>query len=346
MTETERLRSVSLMILATLAVVAALFFGRVFFVPIALALLLSALLRPLVRGLENLHIPSTAGAAIVVLTLLGLLIGSGYAVAPPVKSWIVEAPATFKAAKARLAKARRSLDRVSDAAQGLGQSSSATTNAPTVPAVPPFIGDLFGTTAALIAGTAEVLLLLFLLLASGDHFLHRLVGVLPVLSDKKAAVQISREVQTAVGRYIATTLFINLGQGVIVGLALWGLGMPNPGIWGALTVVLEFIPYLGAAFMIGLLTIAALGQFPDTAHILLVPATYLVITTLQNNVVSPMAYGQRLKLNPVAVFIGVLFWWVLWGVAGAFLAVPFFATVKIICDHVEPLGPLGQFLAE
>lgn len=344
--DSERPRSIGILILATLAVVAALYFGRAFFVPICLALLASALLRPVIRLLERMHIPTTAGAALVVLALLGLLIGSGAALATPVKTWMAEAPASFKVAKTKLAKARRSFDRVSQAAQDLGETGGANAPVSAAPAVPTFVSNLFGTTASLIAGIAELLLLLFLLLASGDLFLQRLVEVLPVLSDKKAAVQISREVQNAVGRYITTTLFINLGQGTIVALMLWWLGMPSPWLWGAMTVMLEFIPFLGAALMVGLLTVAALGHFDDTAHIVLVPATYLVITTLQNNLVSPMAYGQRLKLNPVAVFIGVLFWWFLWGVAGAFLAVPFFAALKILCDHVESLAPLGSFLGE
>jgi predicted PurR-regulated permease PerM len=110
--------------------------------------------------------------------------------------------------------------------------------------------------------------------------------------------------------------------------------------------VLEFIPYLGAAGMIGLLAVTAFSQFDSLGSILLVPGTYLVIATLQNNLVSPFVYGQRLQLNPVAVFVGVLFWWYLWGVAGAFLAVPFFATLKIVADHVEGLAPIATFLGE
>ena len=81
-------------------------------------------------------------------------------------------------------------------------------------------------------------------------------------------------------------------------------------------------------------------------RILLIPGSYLVITTLQNNVVSPLAYGRRLKLNPVAVLVGVLFWWFLWGVPGAFLAVPVIATAKIMGDHIESLQALGEFLAD
>jgi predicted PurR-regulated permease PerM len=122
--------------------------------------------------------------------------------------------------------------------------------------------------------------------------------------------------------------------------------MPHPWLWGGLTVLLEFIPYLGAAGMIGLLAMTAFGQFDRIDSILLVPGSYLVITTLQNNLVSPLVYGQRLKLNPGAVLVGVLFWWYLWGVAGAFLALPVFATLKIVAEHVEGLAPIATFLGE
>jgi len=191
-----------------------------------------------------------------------------------------------------------------------------------------------------------VLLLLYLLLASGELFLQKVVEVLPLPGDKRTAVQVTGQVQRAVTQYLVTTLLINLGQGVAVGLALWGLAMPNPWLWGGLTVVLEFIPYLGAAGMIGLLAVAAFGQFDTTGHIVLVPLSYLLITALQNNLVSPLVYGQRLQLNPVAVFVGVLFWWYIWGVAGAFLAVPFLATLKIFADHIERLAPIATFLGE
>ncbi|HEY7118276.1 MAG TPA: AI-2E family transporter, partial [Tepidisphaeraceae bacterium] len=92
--------------------------------------------------------------------------------------------------------------------------------------------------------------------------------------------------------------------------------------------------------------VIAFATFDSMGHILAVPGSYLVITTLQNNVVSPYAYGQHLKLNPVAVLIGVLLWWFLWGTPGAFLAVPIIATVKIIADHTDTLKPVGEFLGE
>jgi predicted PurR-regulated permease PerM len=348
----EWAQTVGIGIVATLGIIGALYVGREFFIPIALALLLNALLRPLVRRLERLGVSTVVGATLVSLGLLGALVGSGVGLVKPVRVWVSQLPASFEAAGRKLAPARQSLEQVSQATHALSEPSGAPPAvpappvAPASPAVPPVLVQLFGTTAALVVGLVEVLLLLYLLLASGDLFLRKLVEVLPLFRDKRTAVEVTEQVQQAVTQYIVTTLVINLGQGVVVGLALWGLGMSYPWLWGGLTVVLEFIPYLGATGMIILLTAAAFSQFDALGHILLVPGTYLVIAALQNNLVSPLVYGQRLKLNPVAVLVGVLFWWGLWGVAGAFLAVPFFATLKILADHVESLTPLGTFLGE
>jgi predicted PurR-regulated permease PerM len=346
MTSWEPVQPVGIMLLATFAGIGALYFGRDFCIPIALALLLNALLRPLVRGLEGLRVPTVAGAALVVLGLAGGLTAGGFALVDPVRAWMSQLPASLETAARKLEAARHSLEQVSQAAQALTEPSDAPPARPAPPAIPPFLAQLFGTTATFIAGLAEVLLLLYLLLASGDLFLRKLVEVLPLFRDKRTAVQVTEEVQQAVSRYMGATLLINLGQGIAVGLALWGLGLPHPWLWGGLTVVLEFIPYLGAAAMIGLLAVTAFGQFDTIGPVLLVPGIYLVIATLQNNLVSPFVYGQRLQLNPVAVFVGVLLWWYLWGVAGAFLAVPIFATLKIVSDHVERLAPVATFLAE
>ena len=277
---------------------------------------------------------------------IGALVVGGFASVNPVRAWLNQLPGSFEAAGHKLAPARESLEQVSQATHALGERSGAPPAAPAPPTVPPFLVQFFGTTATLVAGLTEVLLLLYLLLASGDLFLRKLVEVLPMFRDKRTAVEVTEQVQQAVTQYIVTTLVINVGQGVVVGFALWGLGMHSPWLWGGLTVILEFIPYLGATGMIILLTAAAFSQFDPIGHILLVPGTYLVIAALQNNLVSPLVYGQRLKLNPVAVLAGVLFWWLLWGVAGAFLAVPFFATLKILADHVESLTPIATFLGE
>jgi predicted PurR-regulated permease PerM len=185
-----------------------------------------------------------------------------------------------------------------------------------------------------------------LLLASGDTFLTTLVKVLPLRQEKLEAVRVAREAEGVVSHYLLVTARSKAGQGLLVGLALWLAHFPNPALWGALTFVLEFVPYLGGALMLILLTLAGLAAGGGVGRVLLAPGIYLAITTLQNNLVSPLAYGRRLRLNPVAVLVGVLFWYALWGVAGAFLAVPILASLKILGDDLEPLSPVAEFLGE
>jgi predicted PurR-regulated permease PerM len=192
----------------------------------------------------------------------------------------------------------------------------------------------------------EVVVLTFLLLASGDTFLDKLVRVLPLRREKREAVEIAGETERVVSHYMLVTALINVGQGTLVGLAMALLHFPNPVLWGLLTFCLEFIPYLGGAAMLILLSLVGLATFDSVGHALLAPLLYLTITTLQNNLVSPVAYGRRLRLNAVVVFVGVLFWYGLWGVPGAFLAVPILASGKILGDHIEALAPLAEFLGE
>src|SRR6185436_16055063 len=117
-----------------------------------------------------------------------------------------------------------------------------------------------------------------------------------------------------------------------------------PALWGVLCMLLEFIPYVGAGTMVGLLFVAALSTFDSLGRALLVPACFLAINVVQANLVTPVLLGKRLQLNPVAVFVSLLFWWWLWGIPGAFVAVPLMATFKIFCDHIESLASVGEFL--
>ena len=343
----NRLVTVAAVILAVLAVVGALSVGRQFFIPIALALFFNTLLRPLVRRLERFRLPTPAAAAVVVLILLGTVGATGAILAGPAEAWMQDAPTRLRSVQDRVRRIWRPVQRVTAAAGELGRTATQPDGTkPAFVAAPPspMLEGFFGTTATVVAGLVEVILLLYLLLASGSLFLERLLAIIPKRVDQRTAVQIATEVEDAVSHYLGITTVINIGQGLVVGAVLWALGMPDPGLWAALTIFLEFIPYLGGAVLVALLSVSALGSFPTIGEAALIPAAYLVITTVQNNIVSPLLYGQRLKLNAVAVLVAVIFWGSLWGILGALLAVPMLASAKIMCDHIEALAPLGKFL--
>jgi predicted PurR-regulated permease PerM len=160
------------------------------------------------------------------------------------------------------------------------------------------------------------------------------------------AVEIARATEAAVSAFLSTALLVNVAEGAVVALVLWMLGMPNAPLWGVTVAIFEFVPYLGALACVAVLTIAGLTTFDNVGRALLVPGSFLLINLIQGNVVSPLLLGHRLTLNPVAIFVGLAFFFWIWGVPGAFLAVPLLATLKIFCDHITSLAAVGEFLGQ
>jgi predicted PurR-regulated permease PerM len=349
-----RALAVNLTVLSVLAVLYTLYFAREFLVPIVFAILLNFLLSPVVRWLGRFRIPAPLSAAIIILAILGVLSSGAFGLSGSVRDWIASAPETMKTADAKLAKIIKPFRNASKTAEQVAAAASAAAGSapnPKKPAEvvvqgPSLASRVFGTTQRSVASVLEVLILLFFLLAAGDLFLQKLIKVLPNLGDKRKAVQIARATEASISTYLLTTALVNVAEGAVVAAVMYLWGMPNPALWGALVVLLEFIPYLGALTMVVILSVSALTTFDSIPHALLVPASFLMINLIQGNVVSPLLLGHRLSLNPVALFIGLAFWFWIWGVAGAFIAVPLMATLKIVCDHIESLASVGEFLGQ
>jgi predicted PurR-regulated permease PerM len=342
-------RSLAISGLFVLAMLYTLYFARAFFLPIVIAVLLDFLLSPVIRALTRLRIPEPGGAALVVVGLLGGVGLGVYELSGPVKEWIARAPESLHQAQSKLRDLRRPVEQVSKTAEQVERATEVQ-GPPATPEVvvkgPSWSERLFGTTQSLFTGALEVVILLYFLLAVGDLFLQKLIKVLPQFQDKKKAVAIARETEASVSTYLFTVTLVNIGEGLAVALGMYLIGMPNPLLWGVLAALAEFVPYIGAMVLLAALLLAGTVTFDTLGHALLVPGVYLAINFIQSNLVSPVVLGRRLTLNPVAIFIGLVFWWWLWGVPGAFIAVPLLATLKIVCDHLESLAPIGEFLGK
>ena len=350
--------------LAGVGVVAALRLGREVLVPLALSAILVALLLPVVAWLRRRHVPTPAGAAIAVLAALLLVVMVGVALGPPLRSLGTELPRSIAAAKARLQRfgpafarlgftpAARDSTRAPAAARPSAQTTPATrsetsSSSGSAPAgVLAAAGRAFGVASSVALELVEVLLLAFFALAAGARWREKLDDAVASADVRRATLAATEEMRQAVARYVIVTALINLGQGVLVALVMWVIGLPSPLLWGVLTFLAEFVPYLGGFAMIVLLLLAGLASGLGLLRVLLAPASYLAITTLQNNLVSPAAYGRGLRLNPTAILIGVMFWWWAWGAAGALLAVPILAAARILGTYVRAVRPVAVFLAE
>ena len=346
--------SASLLIVATVAAGFALDFAQEIFIPIALGLLFAALFRPVVRVLSRFQIPVPATATLVVVICLGVFGTSVFLLFRPVKAWVSEAPRTLAAARGKLEQLRRPIKQVSQAVEqvqkevtGGGEKSKQAQAAapPSSPAIPPFVGRVFATTTGVLGTLLSTIVIVFLLLATGDLFARKVAAVMPkpVTGTAEGAVDAAEAVMR---RYLVVTALINAGQGLVVALVMMLIGMPNPALWGLLTFVFEFLPYIGALFMVVALTITGFATFDSVGHTLLAPIAYITISTIQNNAVSPFAYGSGLRVNPLVVLLGVLVGWFLWGVAGAFVAVPLLAAVKVFADRSDRDSRLATILDE
>jgi len=345
----SRGRSIEVTILTSLALLYTLYFAREFLIPIAFALLLNFLLSPLVRRMLRWHVKPPISAAIVVIFLIAAVAEGAYQLAGPAQRWAMTAPQSFAHAEERLRSIIRPVQQVTqnvERATAAVASQSERGQNVVVQTGPSVSSRLFGTTQRIAAGLLEIFILLYFLLAGGDLFLQKLIKVLPHFGDKVKAVEIARATEAAVSAYLSTALLINIVEGAVVASVLWLLGMPNVLLWGALVALFEFVPYLGALAAVIVFTVAGLTTYDEVPRALLIPGSFLAINLLQANLVTPMLLGHRLTLNPVAIFIGLAFFFWIWGVPGAFLAVPLLASFKIFCDHIESLAAIGEFLGQ
>ena len=341
------IRSVALTGLFVLALFYTLYLARSFFLPIILAILLSFLLTPLMRGLKKLRIPSGLGAAILVFGLLGLIGVGVYELADPALEWMEQAPRSFRNVERKLREFKKPVQTMSRATEqvekmtqvtGGGKSATVTVQTET-------LGEkLFSRATDFVANGMIMFILLYFLLASGDMFLRKLIRVMPSLSDKKRAVEIARQIETEISAYLSMITLIN----VLLGLAVWGImsliGIPNPLLWGVLATFTNYIPYLGAIIMIIVLAMVGFITFDDIGQALLAPGAFVGLNILESYILTPLILGRRLTLNPVVIFLGLTFWGWLWGITGAVLAVPIMVVLKIFCDHSEALASVGEFM--
>lgn len=367
-----RATAIAAAIVAGVAAIGLLTIGRPVFVPIALASVFAAVLRPIIRRMEVWRIPAPLASLILLLGTLAVVVAGGFALAAPAQEWMAKAPKAAAAAGKKLRTFRHKFDWVGNAIQPAtrpaaqpvvpvtvpqpGATSDSTVKvvptvvqvapAPSGPDLGPLLSSAFGTTTEVISTGVTMLLLLFFLLAGGRTWRKRLLKIAANPESGQRMVDIMHEIQQVISRYFFTMLLINICQGTVVGLAMWAVGMPSPVVWGIMCMLFEFIPYAGGLVMVLLLTLVGLSLSDNVGHALLAPALYLFVTTLQNSVFSPMIYGRGLRLHPVPILIAVVAGWFMWGVPGAFLAVPVLGALSVICRKVETLHGIGEFLAD
>src|SRR5436189_2935110 len=339
-------RSIALTGLFILAFFYTIYFMRSMLLPIVLALLLSYLLRPIVRGLAKLKIPLAVSAAVILIGLLVLVAYGISALATPTVAWLQKAPAGLAELQHKLRPVKKSVAQVTQATSEIEKLATTDAEAKAVEVKRhPITETFFTRTPEFIASAFFLVILLYFLLVYDQVFIAKLVKLLPTLSDKKMAVGIAQDIESQISRYLFTITAINACLGLAVGTAVGLLGLRNPLMWGVMVALLNFVPYLGALTGIICMTIGAVLSFDSLGYALIFPAVYLAFGTLEGSFITPWIMGRSLTLNPVIILLSLTFWGWMWGIVGIILAVPILAAFKIFCAHIKPMEPLAEFLS-
>lgn len=344
--------------LLVLAVLAALYVARDIAMPIILAFVLKLLLQPVVRLLERAYLPRIVGVVMVICLLFGVFTGLAMALAGPGGTWAAKLPESLPRLQERVSfvaepigAIRHVLKRAEQSVQQKTppapvRSPPATPTEPVAPALQEgvVISALFATTADVMAAVLTTVLVLFFLLLSGDTFLRRLVEILPRFKEKRQAVDISQQVERDISVYLLTITILNAGVGVITGIIMWWCGVGDPLLWGTVAFLFNYMPVLGPIIATVIFVVVGLLTLEPLLYAFVPAGLYFAVHLIEGQFVTPLVLAKRFTLNPVLVVLSLIFWFWMWGVAGAILAVPMLAIAKIICDGVRPLAAIGHFL--
>jgi predicted PurR-regulated permease PerM len=333
--------------LFALGVFAVLYLASAIILPVILAFVLNLLLQPAVRLLGRVHLPRAVGALLTVFLVIGVLAGLVAALSVPAATWAERLPEGIPRLEAHLQVMKGPIQALQKVIQQAEQVADA----------PPSRGSIvsvrrdLGITGALFAGTRSVLdglfttvLVLYFLLVAGNIFLRRIVEILPTFGNKRQAVDISQQIQEDISAYLVTITAMNAAVGVTTAVAMYLCGLGDPLLWGTTAFLLNYIPIIGPLFGVCIFVLVGLLSFESLWWALLPPAIYLGIHLVEGETLTPMLLARRFTLNPVLIILSLVFWFWMWGVIGAILAVPMLAILKIISDRLRPLKALGHFL--
>jgi predicted PurR-regulated permease PerM len=311
-----------------------LYFSRPVLMPVAAALIIGTTLAPIVkRGVRYRISPWATAVALGAI----LLIAAATAVtllASPVSEWIAKAPDVGAAIKQKLYVLDRPLAALRELQEVLLPSAG---NA--VAVEPSQLGILTPVVAfvtpAVVAITLFFVTLIFFLATQMD-FRRYVVSFFTTRDAKLRFIRITNDIEEHLASYVAVVTMINFGLGVVVAVGAWLFGLPSPVILGLVAMVLNYIPYIGAACMTVVLLGLGLVTFPSLGYALMPPAAFVALATIEGQFITPTVLGHRLTLNPLAVLLAIAFWAWLWGPIGAFLAVPLTIVILVTMTHLFP----------
>jgi predicted PurR-regulated permease PerM len=357
MTKRATVAAASAVALWIVAVVAAVFFlraAKTLLIPIALAVLISYALAPVVSWLERHHLPRLAGAGLVLLLILGAGGGGAYVLRDDARELATTLPTAIQRAREEvlsrlgfdskaLEQATRALGTDAQAAGGAEPGQDAGTSGQTSGSL---VQRVVGAMLSLAGHLIVIFFLVYFLLISGHQVRSRVIEIAgPDPERRRTASTIIDDINAQTQRYLLVLLL----TAVVVGVATWGvlawMGVAHAATWGILAGVFNSIPYFGPVVVSGGLFLVGMVQGGGVTQALQMSGVAILISSLEGWLLTPALMGKAERMSALAVFLGVLLWTWIWGAWGTVLAVPMLVIVKSVADHVHSLRPVGRLMA-
>ena len=342
-------------------IIATLYFGREILVPIALAILLSFVLAPLVGLLQRIRVPRGFAVVSVVIMAFALIFAMGSLLAKQLTQLAGDLPryqstisdkiqsfrettasrGTLERASGMLKDLSKELDKPKDAASALGPQAPTPTPVPVevrqpAPGALESLQSLISPLLHPLATTGIIIIFVIFILLQREDLRNRLIR-LAGSHDLQRTTAALDDAAGRLSRLFLIQLLLNGTFGLVIGIGLWLIGIPSATLWGILAAVLRFVPYIGAAIAAAFPLALAVAVDPSWSMLLWTLALFLVVEPIVGHVIEPMVYGHSTGLSPVAVVASATFWTALWGPIGLVLATPLTVCLVVLGRHVERL---------
>jgi predicted PurR-regulated permease PerM len=356
-------RSASLAVLALVASVYALHWASAVFIPLLLGIMFSYVLSPAVDRLQRWHIPRALGAAAVLFAVLGGLGSMVYSLsdgatalaeslpdaAQKLRQSLRALPGAPESPMEKVQRAGAKLEQVAEESGSVAAPAGKGVTRVQIERSRFSVRDYLWTGTVGVFGfigqSMMVCFITYFLVTSGDGFRRKMVKIAgPTFSQKKITIQALDEINGQIRRYLMVQILTSVLVGVVTWIALLWIGLEQAAVWGVAAAVLNLVPYIGPLAVTAGLALVGFLQFGTPAMALLIVGVSLAIHVISGYLLTPWLTSRASRMNPVAVFVGVLAWGWLWGIAGLLLGVPLLVAVKTVCDRVEDLKPIGELL--
>lgn len=331
-------------------------YARVFLMPVTAAVLLFFVFVPIRRWLWRKGISPVVSATGITALLIAFLLIMGSMLFVPARQLISDLPQISRQLEEKLETLKQSVHSLRQAAEKLDEIAD---GEPETPADAPTVLQSDGASVSsgvVTAATAYVpaffsqllltLLLLYFMLASGDLLYLKIVQSFDTMRDKRRAYLALREIEDSIGNYLGAITIINLCLGIAIGSVLYALGMPSASMFGAMAFLLNFIPYIGMLMGTAIIAVVGLVSFDGYFVPLMAALSYVVINSIEGQIITPYFISRRLRMNTVVVFLSVALWAWLWSVIGMIVAVPLLVVIRVLSEHIPALEKFGNFLGD